>query len=41
MFPGLGWGVGAFVVYLAYEAVFLRDAHASHGDDDGHHKSGN
>ena len=38
MFPGLGWGVGAFAVYLVYEAVFLRDPHAHHAESESHTK---
>jgi len=38
-FPGLGIGAGAFVVYLAYEALFVKDEHGhgeiGHGKD--HH----
>lgn len=38
-FPGLGWGAGAFAIYLAYEAVFVKDEHGhgeiGHGQD--HH----
>lgn len=30
-FPGLGIGGGAFLVYLAYEAVFVKDEHG-HGE---------
>ncbi|KAK5138684.1 hypothetical protein LTR04_004288 [Oleoguttula sp. CCFEE 6159] len=34
-FPGLGIATGAFVVYLAYEAVFVKDEHGHDGGD--HH----
>jgi len=34
-FPGFGIGLGAFLVYCAYEAVFLKDDHG-HGHSDGH-----
>jgi len=30
-FPGFGIAAGAFVVYLAYEAVFVKDEHG-HGE---------
>lgn len=33
-FPGFGIGLGAFLVYSAYEAVFLKDSHG-HGHE--HH----
>ncbi|OJD39067.1 nadh-ubiquinone oxidoreductase b12 subunit family protein [Diplodia corticola] len=34
-FPGLGIATVAFGVYLGYEAIFLKDDHAHHGE--GHH----
>lgn len=34
-FPGLGIGAGAFAVYLVYEALFIKDENAQHGE--GHH----
>ena len=40
IFPGFFWGAGAFGLYLAYEAVFLRDAHGHHNDETGHGKEG-
>ena len=37
-FPGLGIATGAFVVYLVYEAVFLKkDSHHGEGHGDEHH----
>jgi len=34
-FPGFGIGLGAFLVYCAYEAVFMKDSHGHH-DSKGH-----
>ncbi|KAL9082253.1 MAG: hypothetical protein Q9159_006566 [Coniocarpon cinnabarinum] len=38
LFPGFGWGAGAFAVYLAYEAIFLRDTRNHHEEEGGHDK---
>ena len=36
MFPGFGWGAGAFAIYLVYEATVLRDTHVHHQQKDSH-----
>lgn len=39
-FPGLGIATVAFVAYLGYEQMFLKDEHGHHGGDghgEGHH----
>ncbi|OJJ48218.1 hypothetical protein ASPZODRAFT_130171 [Penicilliopsis zonata CBS 506.65] len=36
LFPGLGIASVAFAAYCTYEALFMKDDHAHHGD--GHHE---
>lgn len=35
-FPGFGIGAGAFLVYWAFESIFLKKDHG-HGHDEAHH----
>ncbi|KAI1769531.1 NADH-ubiquinone oxidoreductase B12 subunit family-domain-containing protein [Hypoxylon sp. FL1150] len=36
-FPGLGIATVAFVIYLGYEQLFLKDEHHGDGHGEGHH----